>query len=163
MPAKIWPAENFRDVAKRLLAIDNELHIVILGGGEDHEVGNTLVSEHDGRVHNFAGELSILASAAMLRRCSGYVGNDTGTMHLAAMVGRPCVALFSARDNPGTWEPYGTGHVVLRHEVDCAGCMLQVCDRFQNKCMKLISVDEVYAATKMLLQYGNAPRSNQAA
>jgi ADP-heptose:LPS heptosyltransferase len=82
----------------------------------------------------------------MLERCALYVGNDTGTMHLAASVGTPCVAIFSARDNPGKWEPTGPGHIVLRHEVPCAGCMLETCVDNDLECLKAISVDEVLAA-----------------
>jgi ADP-heptose:LPS heptosyltransferase len=45
-------------------------------------------------------------------------------MHLAAAVNIPCVAIFSGRDAPGAWEPWGQSHRVLRHHVDCEGCML---------------------------------------
>lgn len=90
-------------------------------------------------------------SAAVLKRSRGYLGNDTGTMHLAAMVGVPCVALFSARDYPGQWEPYGHGHAVLRHETDCAGCMLEVCHERGNECLRLISEEEVFEASRYLL------------
>jgi hypothetical protein len=36
---------------------------------------------------------------------------------------------------------------VLRHETDCAGCMLEVCSARANECLRLIVVDEVLAAT----------------
>jgi ADP-heptose:LPS heptosyltransferase len=68
------------------------------------------------------------------------------------MVGIPCVALFSARDHPGQWEPYGQGHTVLRHETDCAGCRLEVCSERGNECLRLISVEEACQAARRLLQ-----------
>ncbi|HTN94681.1 MAG TPA: glycosyltransferase [Gallionella sp.] len=147
MPAKKWPGERFAELGARLLNEFPKLQILVLGGKEDITLGNELCGLWGERSHNLAGKLSIYGSAALLERCTAYVGNDTGTMHLAAMVGKPCVAIFSARDNPGKWDPYGNGHLVLRREVECAGCMLEVCNH-DNKCLKLIGVDEVYLAVR---------------
>lgn len=152
MPAKRWPEERFAELGRHLLAENKRLEIVILGGMEDAEIGQRLSRELGQRAHNLAGQLTIYGSASVLRHCLGYVGNDTGTMHLAAMVGVPCVALFSARDYPGCWEPYGTNHTILRHETECAGCMLQVCEEQQNECLRRITVDEMLAAVRTLLK-----------
>jgi heptosyltransferase III len=81
-------------------------------------------------------------------------------MHLAAMAGLPCVGLFSARDYPGLWEPYGEGHTILRKEISCAGCMLEICAEKANACLKLITVDEVMSATTELLRATPAGRRN---
>lgn len=148
MPAKIWPAERYLELGQRLLAAHDEIALVVLGGPEDVSIGNELCAAWGRRSHNLAGSVSVMGAAAALRRCVAYVGNDTGTMHLAAMAGIPCIGLFSARDNPGKWEPYGIGHTLLRRDVDCAGCMLEVCDKNGNKCLRLISVEEVFRAVE---------------
>jgi ADP-heptose:LPS heptosyltransferase len=148
MPSKRWPLDRFRQLGQLLLDAYPTLQLIILGDNEDSLLGDTLVGDWGGRAHNFAGTFSIYESAAVLEQCKSYVGNDTGTMHLAAMVGTPCVALFSARDYPGQWEPYGVDHVVMRYETACAGCMLEVCTVRNNECIKLISVDEVYEVVK---------------
>ena len=66
------------------------------------------------RSHNLAGRLSVFGSASVLSQCATFIGNDSGPTHLAAMVGIPCVAIFSARNAPGQWEPLGEHHVVHR-------------------------------------------------
>ena len=152
MPAKRWPVERFREAGQRLLSEAAGLEVIVVGGEEDASLGDALCREWGERAHNFAGALSVYESAAALERCRGYLGNDTGAMHLAAMVGVPCVALFSARDHPGRWEPYGPGHTVLRHETDCAGCRLEVCSERGNECLRLIGVEEACAAARRLLQ-----------
>jgi hypothetical protein len=53
--------------------------------------------------------------------------------------------VFSARDLPGKWTPYGRHHRVLRADVPCAGCMLEVCDR-DLVCLTRIGVEQVLAA-----------------
>ncbi|KKL89235.1 hypothetical protein LCGC14_1916730 [marine sediment metagenome] len=34
---------------------------------------------------------------------------------------------LSSRDSPGRWDPYGSGHIVLRSKVPCKGCLLENC------------------------------------
>lgn len=155
MPAKVWPQERFIELGKRLLADDPELNLLVVGGREDAPIGDALCVAWGKRARNLAGRSSIYVSAAVLRHCAAYVGNDAGVMHLAAMVGVSCVGLFSARDYPGQWEPYGAGHACLRHETDCAGCMRTVCP-YDNKCLGLISVDEVERAVKSVLEKGTS-------
>lgn len=153
MPAKMWPLERYAILGKELLRLHSKLSLIVLGGKEDALSGEALCREWGPRAHNLAGKLTLHGSAAVLERCAGYVGNDTGTMHLAAMVGRRCVALFSARDTPGKWEPYGTGHSVLRHEVECSGCMREICNR-NNTCLRKIDTDDVLIQVERLLMVG---------
>lgn len=150
MPAKKWPKERFAELGKRLLNSFQDVDLLVMGGNEDRELGLDLCSKWGIRSHNLAGKLSIYGSAAALERCAAYIGNDTGTMHLSAMVGIPCVALFSARDWPGKWEPYGTSHKILRTDIECAGCMLEICSN-NNACLCQISVAQVKGAVEGIL------------
>jgi ADP-heptose:LPS heptosyltransferase len=149
MPAKQWPIERFAEVGNQLIR-DYDAWPVIFGGAEDRAAGSRLL-ETWGRGAMAAGELNVRAAAAALQSCLLYVGNDTGTMHLAASAGIPCVAIFSARDYPGLWEPYGVGHAVIRSEVPCAGCYAQRCPREDNLCMSRIGVASVLDACRKIL------------
>lgn len=151
MSAKRWPTRSFCELGKLLLKKFQGLHLLVLGGKEDQETGNELCRAWGGRAHNFAGELSVYGSAAALERCEGFIGNDSGTMHLAAMAGVPCVALFSARDRPGKWAPYGDNHVILRHATLCAGCMLEECGTHQGLCLRMITTAQVFEAARKML------------
>jgi asparagine synthase (glutamine-hydrolysing) len=142
MPAKRWPAARFAEVGKQILERERDTGIVILGGAEDRELGYILQRGWGPRSVNLAGDVSVFVSAAALTRCAAYIGNDSGAMHLAGVVGIPCVALFSARDAPGKWDPMGSRNWIIRKHVDCAGCMLEICDK-QNLCLTKIGVDEV--------------------
>ncbi|HKQ03899.1 MAG TPA: glycosyltransferase family 9 protein [Blastocatellia bacterium] len=151
MPAKRWPLEHFIEVGRWILDNYQESRLMILGGSEDHAQGQALQQALGERVVNLAGELSVLESAEALRRCRIYVGNDTGTMHLAAAAGIACVAIFSARDHPGRWDPYGSKHIVLRTEPACAGCLLEVCIEQNMRCLKEISAGRVIDAIQSLI------------
>jgi len=96
------------------------------------------------------GELNLLQTAALLEKATLYLGNDTGPMHLAAAMGTPVVAIFSARDFPRQWYPQGAGHVVLRRDVPCSPCFQDVCDRGLT-CLDLIQIDDVRNAVQLQL------------
>ena len=144
MPAKRWPMERYAQVVKCLIH-DFDVWPVVFGGAEDRSAGETLLREC-GRGYNAAGQLSVRAAALALKRCSLYLGNDTGTMHLAAAVGTRCVAVYSARDLPGCWHPYGQGHRIFRSAIECEGCLLKECVERQNECLTKIQVEGVATA-----------------
>ena len=148
-PSKVWPEDRFAEVGLQLIA-SRKIFPIVFGGPEDRELADRLIKGW-GRGANAAGELSVRLAAAALSRCDLYVGNDTGTMHLAAAVNTKCVVLMSALDWPGHWNPYGKGHVVLRRSVPCEGCLLQICDKEGMRCLKEIPVEEVVAACEEVL------------
>jgi ADP-heptose:LPS heptosyltransferase len=158
MSAKRWPLEHFSAFGCRILSLIPDCQLIILGNADERGLGETLSAAWGNRAHNLSGTLSLTESAAILARCKAYVGNDTGTMHLAALTGTPCVALFSARDLPGKWEPMGTGHVVLRQEISCQGCMCEICPH-DNACLRMISVDEVVAHTLEVISRNSIRRA----
>jgi len=145
MPVKRWDEERYRELGLRVAAL-KDMRLLVLGGAEDHPLGERLCEVWNGRGYNLAGKTSYMESAEVLKRCRLYVGNDNGTTHLAAAVGTPCVAIFSSRDLPGVWYPYGNGHTVFRRDVECQGCMLYECVNEKMKCIRSVTVDEVFAA-----------------
>jgi heptosyltransferase-3 len=148
-PAKIWPRDRYaalgHQIIERLRGVP-----IIFGGPEDRELGDSLIREWKIGA-NAAGELNIRHAAAALSFCRLYVGNDTGTMHLAAAVGTQCVAIFSDRYFPGSWYPYGSHHLVLHRRVPCGGCGVFQCLENDNTCLKLISVEAVWESCQAAL------------
>ncbi len=141
-PPQVWQRERFAELGRYL--IDQLAGVpVIFGGPEDRELGNSLINEWRAGA-NAAGELTVRQAAAALSFCRLYVGNDTGTMHLAAAVGTRCVGIFSGRNFPGQWYPYGPGHLVLRAWVACEGCRATDCSHMT--CLQAINVQDVIRA-----------------
>ena len=148
--SKRWPEGSFTELGQRLIDAPG-VHPIVFGGPEDREMAARLVGTwKKGSIA--AGVLGVRQAAAALRRCALYVGNDTGAMHLAAAVGTPCVAIFSAQDWPDRWNPYGPGHLVLRRQVPCEGCRLSRCETQGTRCLTEIQVTEVLDACLGLLK-----------
>jgi len=152
MPAKVWPPERYQEVLQLVQQRFPSAAVVFLGGAEETAYCSALAGKVGLPAVNLAGALSVPGSAAVLEQCDAYLGNDTGVMHLAASVGTPCVAIFSARDFPGLWEPIGSGHRILRHETDCAGCMLVECKAERMRCLTAIGRDEVWQELLAVLE-----------
>jgi len=140
--SKIWDEGKYIQVLLRLITNKN-LFPVMFGGSEDKDKGERIVKALSTGA-NAAGAFTVRESAAALAHCRLYLGNDTGTMHLAASVGVKCVAIFAAIDYPGRWHPFGAGNIILRKTVPCEGCHSNIC-KFNRECLET-SVDEVYEA-----------------
>ena len=149
MPAKQWPLEHFAVVLKRLCA-ETSVWPFFFGGASDEKNATSLMG--DGICGTLVTGRPLSVAAAVMSRCNGYFGHDTGVMHLAASLGKPCVALFSFRDPAGMWDPYGKGHTILRiNDLPCANCGAVICPKTDHPCMKQ-SPDDVFAALKTLIQ-----------
>jgi heptosyltransferase-3 len=145
-PSKRWPLGNYVEVGKRLMA-DFNLIPVVVGGKEDIPMGETLISEWGGGF-NAAGRFNVRESAALLGQALFYLGNDTGVMHLAAAVGTPCVAVFSAQDWPNRWNPLpvkSKQHRIFRTHVACAGCQNMICPN-ELRCLSEVDPLVVFEA-----------------
>jgi ADP-heptose:LPS heptosyltransferase len=60
-------------------------------------------------VVDLVGRASLGAAAAVVRRATAVITNDTGMSHLAAAVGAPSVVVFTVTD-PDRWKPPGDRH-----------------------------------------------------
>jgi len=147
-PSKVWSEERFAELGRRLIA-QLGAYPIVFGSSEEYDLGERLVARW-GRGANAAGQLGVRQAAAVLKACRLYVGNDTGTMHLAAAVGAPCVGIFAAHDWPGRWYPYGAKHIILRRAVPCEGCLLRICIDGGMRCLKLVSVNDVFVACQQV-------------
>ncbi len=149
MPCKIWPPERYMEVAKHLVD-EYDLWPVIFGSSAERDTAIEFVREL-GRGHVAAGALGVRDSMAAMEGCVLFLGNDTGTMHMAAASGVRCIVPFSSRDAPGKWYPYGEGHIVIRTPVQCEGCMLVRCGEQEMRCILAITVERVLQACRQAL------------
>ena len=148
MSATDWGVENWKRLMPMLQREFPEHAAVFIGAKQDRAVCDQVAARWPGRWMNLSGELSPRDSAAVLRQGDLFLGPDSGPMHLAASVGTVCVAIFSARNRPGLWFPFGNDHQILYHQTECFGCNLEVCSIAMKKCNLSVSAEEVIAAAR---------------
>lgn len=144
--AKDWGVENWISLNQRLSRHYPDHGLVLVGSQDEIERCERIARDWPSTSLNLCGRLSPRVSAAVLRSAALFVGHDSGPMHLAAAVGTPVIAIFSARNKPGEWFPWGSQHRVLYNKTDCFGCRLDVCTEEGKKCIYGISVDAVVDA-----------------
>jgi heptosyltransferase-2 len=153
-PAKRWLPERFAEVA---LAISEARPVqwVLFGTNADRERGVTIEAALGAHCLNRIGQTTLEQLAAELAECALLLTNDTGTMHLATLIGVPVVAVFGSTE-PYLTGPLGNGHAILRHQVECSPCFLRECP-IDFRCMKAVTVAEVVAAVSAQLDRWRAP------
>ena len=142
-PAKRWPAERFAATAAALGG-----HWVLFGTEKDEQVGAAIAAELGENCTNLIGKTTLDELIAELRKCRLLLTNDTGTMHLATLLGVPVMAVFGSTE-PSLTGPLGTKNRVVRHRVECSPCFLRECP-LDFRCMKAVSVEEVATAVAAL-------------
>lgn len=151
MQAKDWGQENWRALLARLSQDYSGHGLVLIGAKEDFAVSDYAAQDWQGPKANLCGRLTPRETAAALEYASVFLGPDSGPMHLAACVAKPCVIAFSARGLPGIWYPAGHNHHILYRQVSCSGCNLETCVAEGRRCLTSITVDEMTAAVHAVL------------
>jgi len=101
-PAKRWPIECFA-------ALSLPVPAVVVGGPAEA----TLAAAIPGAI-DLTGRTDLPTLAAIARRATVAIGNDTGPTHLVAVAGTPTVALFGDDSDPALCAPRGAAVTVLR-------------------------------------------------
>ena len=153
---KRWPAEHFRELARKLTAQFPEARLAVFGGADDRALGEVIVRAAPERCLNLAGQTSLLEMVEWLRRCELLITNDTGPMHVAAALRKPVIGLFGPTE-PRRTGPYGQLDNCLRQPLPCAPCMDSRCAWTKPmECLTGISPDVVFARVQRSLAL--APR-----
>ena len=147
-PAKRWLPERFAEVASAVAGA-RPVQWLLFGTAADGAAGAQIEEQLGDRCVNRIGKTTLDELAAELRECRLLLTNDTGTMHLAALLGVPVVAVFGSTEHRLTG-PLGDGHRIIRHHVECSPCFLRECP-IDFRCMKAVTTDEVTAAVLSFL------------
>lgn len=90
------------------------------------------------------GDLETLVG--LVAHARGYIGRDTGPMHIAAALDKPVAAVFGG----GTWPrfiPAGKRSIAVTVGVPCTGCEWR-CHLAESYCIKRVPVDAVWKAVE---------------
>ncbi len=110
--AKLWPFDNFLEIARRL----REAGIPgVFATGEAEEcpaIAGRLERETLPSGWSWMRKPPLLGLAGILAEGPLYLGNDSGITHLAAACGARVTALFLEKNIPA-WEPFGKPRVLV--------------------------------------------------
>ena len=153
--AKRWLPERFAEVAdqlieqrQRALSPGKTVRCVIVGGPGEEELGQRVGRYMKNQPIILSGKTTVRQLLVLIKRCTLFLTNDTGPMHIANAFKVPVVAIFGSTD-PVHTAPVPQKSTIVRSPVNCSPCMLRHCP-IDHRCMTGVSVEEVYQAALKL-------------
>ncbi|MDR3458637.1 MAG: glycosyltransferase family 9 protein [Verrucomicrobiae bacterium] len=141
MRNKEWYPQRFQEVCSELRA---DVSVVQLGSASDPKMEGAI---------DLRGKTTMRQSAAILANSLVFVGLEGFLMHLARAVDCRSVIIYGGRLKPSQ-----IGYVANKNlytQVRCAPCWLRNPCEFDRKCMDMITVPQVIAATaEQISKYG---------
>jgi ADP-heptose:LPS heptosyltransferase len=149
---KNWSLGKWAEVCTTMVR-DHGLHLVFVGTPAEHESTAAIRSQ----MGEFAGKTIDMTSVpdgldmlvGLTAYSDGYLGKDTGPMHIAAALGKPVVAVFGGGHWPRFLPSPSVGKV-LSMQVPCSDCNW-FCPYKTSYCVKNIPVDAVQDAIRAVL------------
>jgi heptosyltransferase-2 len=148
---KEWPLDKFIDLGRKIL-INYNCRLLILGAqGREVKLAEEIVSNLGFKSINLAGKLSLDLLLAVLSKCSLFVGNDSGPMHLAAAAGCPTIGIFGATNylRFGPYTPKINNNVI--HPINFSFEEINDAQKIGSNCLESIPVERVYNRVCILL------------
>ena len=160
-PYRMWPAENFAALAKKIIGSLPCSKIFLLGGPSDHQLGERIVTmaDADSQLINLAGKIHINDLHLAIKGLDLLITNDTGPLHIAVALKTPTIGLFvpSVVRHTGPYQDLDI-HTVINKKRPCNPCVRKYCK--DPHCMEIITVEEVYNATRPYLERHYATSKN---
>jgi len=140
-PLRRWPLERYAALAR---ALHESGYCVVLTGLRTDGWASSAFCHHP--VLDLIGATDVPSLASVLQRCAVVVAHDSGTLHLARLVGTPVVALLGP--TPPTMFFRHDPHTIVLWpggSLPCAPCYdgneFAKCDN--NVCMQMIEVESI--------------------
>ena len=136
---KQWPASHFIELGN-LLIRNLGCRLIVTGIPSERSLVESIVSRVEGAAS--ATDLPLLATAALIKRMSLMISNDTGPMHLGLAMKTPTIGLFTPT-HPSLCGPFFVENAVsITKNTTCSPCLRKKCR--EPFCLLQIGVQEVY-------------------
>jgi heptosyltransferase-2 len=147
-PTRRWFHDRFAEVVKRI-AVELKLTVIVVGGPDDAEAGESVMHLSGGLAWNLAGRTSLRETIWLMRSAKAMITNDTGPMHVASAIGIPTITWYGAA-NEDEIAPPSPNTTILNARVPCSPCVKETCANGLI-CLKGITPEMVMSALKAKL------------
>ncbi len=151
-----WPLASFVALGEKLWQ-EAGLCPVLLGSPAEKHLAQKYAALAKHPFVDAIGKTDFPQLAALVQQCALLVSNDTGTMHLAAGLNVPVLALFLATAQAFDTGPYAPNTCCLEPALPCHPCPFhQPCAHGDNQpCLDCIDAATVAHLVQHFLQHGN--------
>ncbi len=143
--AKRWFPDRYADLINRLLA-DESIYVLIFGSSGEKDLGEWICGQAGKRCVNLCGGTNLREAISLIDRCSGFITNDSGLMHISSALNIPLIAIFGPTDHITT-SPLSRSAKIVRSRTECSPCLKRECP-LDHSCMEGVTVDMVFAEAR---------------
>lgn len=160
-PGSVWETKCWEQDSYTQLAIglhNSGYKLVFIGGESERDLCQAIIDTAEIPSINTAGRLSLLQSAALLRKCRLLVSNDSGALHLANAMRTTVYAFFGPTVKDLGYYPYRENDHVFETNLSCRPCGShghQRCPLGHHNCMKMIKVESVLQYIRNMIPIRN--------
>ncbi len=107
-PTKMWPAQRFADLLRRLSQKD-QYHFLLIGDKDLRKVSIEIKRLAQIPIGDMTGQTSLSQLVSLMSRCRMLISNDSGPVHIANALMVPVVSIFTRNQpgiNPERWRPW---------------------------------------------------------
>lgn len=123
-PLRIWPAEKFAALSD-ILIDQAAAKVVTYGSESERRLADRFLRSAQHPVIDRVGTTALSGGNSLsdsVADCDLLIGGDTGTLHLAASLGVPCIGIFLGMARPDDTAPWQNGAVVFEPVIGCYPC-----------------------------------------
>lgn len=133
-----WGLDNFMDLAKKLA--ERGVAVFFTGTEAEGVLFRDKIPKHE-FIIDVTGKMTLSELLVFIHSCDVLVAASTGPLHLAGLLGKKAIGLFSPRRpiHPGRWQALGRNSLALISEPNCKRCKAGV----PCNCIERITVDTV--------------------
>ncbi len=147
--SKKYKVKDYIDLIYLIRRKYNTNFLLIWGTNEELNECKKIYESHKDYCY-IIPKLTLRYTAAMIKKCSLVVANDSGLLHLASAVGVPVLGIYGPT-NPLQQGPYGDIHsVIVNDKLDCLGCAYLNCP-IGNICMTELSKEKIMLKLEELI------------
>lgn len=155
MPLRRWPYDRYMEVARRLLAENGDMAVIVTGVASEKAEAQTLVdATGSDRACNLAGFTRMEDLIPLYALSRVMVTNDSGPAHFAAPVGLATIVLFGP-ETPALYGALNDNAEFITARLACSPCVSAMNHRStactDPACMRAIPVEQVLDAIRRRL------------
>ncbi|MBW2974422.1 glycosyltransferase family 9 protein [Candidatus Woesearchaeota archaeon] len=156
--SRMWPKKNFAGLIEEICRKKKKCRIILVGANYERCLCQDIIGMVKGKkaaknTFNMAGKFTLKQTFCLISRCSLFIGNDSGPMHIAAAMGVKTIGLFGP-NLPARFSPFNKRSIAIYKKMPCSPCInvhkgqVPEClypstGRDYRKCMKAIKVSDV--------------------
>ncbi len=152
-PNKMWSPKHYKRLAMKL-SESYDAEVVLICSPDEYSIAEEISK---GLYHKpIIPHGNLIENSAVISRCDGFVGNDSGAMHLSSALGIPTIGLFFAT-SPQNNFPLGENAHYIEKQIPSSYIKKKLTKKEADILSRLISPEEVI---KKMKKIGLLPKKN---